>query len=70
MIVLSRRQMTAIRSTIVARLIVDGGFVMFDMRSFTPREFPGMNSLVDAILLAILARVSRPCLPGEREFRG
>src|SRR5208282_4652548 len=49
--------MAAIRSAIVARLVVDGGFVVFDMRSFTPRELPGMNSLIDAILLAILARV-------------
>ena len=49
--------MAAIRRAIVARLVVDGGFVVFDVRSFTPRQLPGMNSLIDAILLAILARV-------------
>ena len=57
LIVLPWREMAAIRRTIVAHLIVDSGFVLFDMRSFTRRQLPGMNSLIDAILLAILARV-------------
>jgi len=54
LVVLSSRQTAAIRGAIVARLVVDGGFVVFDVRSFTLRELPGMNSLIDAILLAIL----------------
>ena len=57
LVVLCTRQMAAIRRAIAARLVVDGGFVVFDVRRFTPRELSGMNSLIDAILLAILARV-------------
>src|ERR1700728_4464080 len=49
--------MTAIRRTIVVRLLVNSGFVLFDVRSFTRRQFTRMNSLIDAILLAILPRV-------------
>src|ERR1700690_3149240 len=57
LVVLCTREMAAIRRAIAARLVVDGGFVVFDVRSFTPRQLPEMNSLIDAILLAILARV-------------
>ncbi len=57
LVVLSGRQMAAIGRAIAACLVVDGGFVVLDVRSFTLRELPGMNSLIDAILLAILARV-------------
>ena len=57
LVVLSGRQMAAIRRAIAARFVVDGGFVVFDVRSFTPRQLAGMNSLIDAILLAILARI-------------
>ena len=37
-IVLCRRQMAAIRFAIVVHFVVDGGFVMFDVRSFTRRQ--------------------------------
>jgi len=57
LVVLRAREMAAIRRAIAARLVVDGGFVAFDVRSFTRRELPGMDSLIDAILLAILAGV-------------
>src|ERR1700683_4605336 len=49
--------MAAVRLAIAARLVVYRGFVVCDVRSFTARQLPGMNSLIDAILLAILARV-------------
>ena len=57
LIVLFGRQMAAIRRAIAARFVVDGSFVVFDVRSLSPRQLAGMNSLIDAILLAILARV-------------
>ena len=57
LVVLRSGQVAAIGLAIGARFIVDGGFVVFDVRSFTMRQLPGMNALIDAILLAILARV-------------
>src|ERR1700683_4820547 len=57
LVVLSGRQMAAIRRAIAARFVVDGGFVFFDVRSLSSRQLTGVNSLIDAILLPILARV-------------
>jgi len=49
--------MAAIRFAIVVHLVVDRGFVVFDVRSFTPRQLSGVSSLIDPVLLAILTRV-------------
>ncbi len=56
-VVLGASQMAAICCAVVACFVVDVGFVVFDVGGFTPRHLPGMNSLIDTILLAILARV-------------
>ena len=45
-IVLCRRQTAAVRFAIVAHFVVDGGFVMFDVRSFT-RALTARNELPD-----------------------
>ena len=55
--VLLRRQLAAVRRAIVAHLSVDPRFVALDVRSFTPRQLPGLHSVADALLLANLARV-------------
>ncbi len=57
LIVLSGRQSAAIGRAIAARLVVDGCLVAFDMGSLSSRQLARVNSLIDAILLAILARV-------------
>ena len=57
LVVLSRRQVTAIFLAIGFRLVVNPGFVVFDVPGFTRRQLPGLHSLIDPILLAILASV-------------
>jgi hypothetical protein len=48
LVVLSGRKVAAIRRAISARLVVNGGFVVFDVRSFTPFQLYGTNSLIDS----------------------
>src|ERR1700728_1105488 len=58
--------MSAIFSTIGTRLVVDGGFVVFDVRSFAWSELSGTNSLIDPVLLAILTRIDAHALGVRR----